>query len=349
MSYDVDHSTSGTVFEYNVSHDNEGGFFLLCPYDKPTTNFTIRYNLSINDRARVFQICPGDLVGGQIYKNTIFIGDGISSLMVLGPKGHSFDVLFANNVVSKSGSGNVTWQLDDPKFNITSNILHGIQQHDAAKGTITEDPQLAAAGLRDPQAYKLLTGSPAYRSAANINDTATVDFFSNPVPGNHNIGFYNGPVVEAPQLVSLFDDSQLSPWQAQGSVSIGQDPSGNLGKSLEIETGSAINTQFQTHKSGIRVDMRVMVTSSRSVTSDKTPSASTVSVGRWDVSLGDLSITDGIWHILEIIVSGTDKKARAFLDGREVRPRRGKTCNGTLRIAANADSLYIDDVLLTSV
>ena len=103
MSYDVDHSTSGTVFEYNVSHDNEGGFFLLCPYDKPTTNFTIRYNLSVNDRARVLQICPGDLVGGQIYKNTIFIGDGISSLMVLGPQGHSYDVLFADNIVSKSG------------------------------------------------------------------------------------------------------------------------------------------------------------------------------------------------------------------------------------------------------
>jgi hypothetical protein len=41
----------GTVFEYNVSHDNDGGFFLLYsyPYDKPTQNFTIRYNLSVND------------------------------------------------------------------------------------------------------------------------------------------------------------------------------------------------------------------------------------------------------------------------------------------------------------
>lgn len=61
MSYDVDHSTSGTVYEYNISHDNEGGFILLCPYEKPTRNFTIRYNLSINDRTRTVQICSGEL------------------------------------------------------------------------------------------------------------------------------------------------------------------------------------------------------------------------------------------------------------------------------------------------
>ncbi|MEE1746591.1 right-handed parallel beta-helix repeat-containing protein, partial [Streptomyces sp. JV184] len=30
MAYDVDEGTFGTVFQYNVSHDNAGGFFLVC-------------------------------------------------------------------------------------------------------------------------------------------------------------------------------------------------------------------------------------------------------------------------------------------------------------------------------
>lgn len=113
MSYDVDHSTSGTVFEYNVSHDNEGGFFLLCPYDKPTTNFTIRYNLSVNDKTRIFQICDGALTGGKIYKNTIQIGSGISPVIVTETTTAALDVLFADNIIRKEGSGRATWNLED--------------------------------------------------------------------------------------------------------------------------------------------------------------------------------------------------------------------------------------------
>src|SRR5262249_10555582 len=30
MAFDVDQGTDGTVFQYNYSHDNEGGFLLLC-------------------------------------------------------------------------------------------------------------------------------------------------------------------------------------------------------------------------------------------------------------------------------------------------------------------------------
>ncbi|RMJ25807.1 hypothetical protein PHISP_03322 [Aspergillus sp. HF37] len=105
MSFDVDHSTSGAVYEYNPSHDNEDGFLLLCPYDIPTRNFTVRYNLSVNDRTRIVQICNGELVGGQIYKNAIYSGDGISQEIVNAVTNASLDVLFADHPTTRLEKG----------------------------------------------------------------------------------------------------------------------------------------------------------------------------------------------------------------------------------------------------
>lgn len=193
MAYDVDHSTSGTVYEYNVSHDNEGGFFLLCPYDKPTQNFTIRYNLSVNDRTRLFQICPGNLVGGAIYKNTIYVGPGYSPYLITAPKNLNLDVLFADNIVSNEGSGAVTWDLDSPQFNATDNLLHNVGAWPLEKHTDRAPPRFLAAGATAPGAYRLLRGSPAYESAIDIEGDAAIDFFSNPSGLHKSKGFYSGP------------------------------------------------------------------------------------------------------------------------------------------------------------
>lgn len=61
----------------NLAADEEGGFFLLCPYgdDVPgkSRNFIIRYNLSVADRTRTFQVCNGGVINGQIYNNTILL------------------------------------------------------------------------------------------------------------------------------------------------------------------------------------------------------------------------------------------------------------------------------------
>lgn len=125
MAYDVDHSTSETLFEYNVSHDNEGGFFLLCPYDKPTQNFTIRHNLSINDRARIIEICDGELIDGLFQDNTIFIGEGLSPFIVTESTEAKLDVLFRDNLIHKTGPGHAQWKLNDTMFSVIHNTFIG--------------------------------------------------------------------------------------------------------------------------------------------------------------------------------------------------------------------------------
>ena len=47
--FDVDYDQDGTVVQFNYSHDNEGGFILLCTDAKPRTA-QVRFNLSVDDR-----------------------------------------------------------------------------------------------------------------------------------------------------------------------------------------------------------------------------------------------------------------------------------------------------------
>ncbi len=46
--FDIDNEQEGTIIQYNYSHDNEGGFILLCSDDEPHAA-EVRYNLSVDD------------------------------------------------------------------------------------------------------------------------------------------------------------------------------------------------------------------------------------------------------------------------------------------------------------
>ncbi|MCP2341135.1 right-handed parallel beta-helix repeat-containing protein [Actinomadura rupiterrae] len=195
MGYDVDHSTDGIVFQYNLSHGNQGGFFLLCPYDKPTKNFTIRYNVSINDSARGFQVCDGALTGGKIYNNTIYIGNGVNQTVVTESTAATLDVAFTNNIVRKDLSGTAGWKLDDTNWKLDHNVLAGVSANPAwATGTITSAPLFVSPGTVTAAAYKLRTGSPALDAGAVIAGNGGRDYCGTAIPsGPPNIGFYQGP------------------------------------------------------------------------------------------------------------------------------------------------------------
>lgn len=343
MSYDVDHSSSGTVYEYNVSHDNEGGFFLFCPYDKPTTNFTIRYNLSVNDRARVIQVCPGNLVGGKFYKNTIVIGDGINSNIVLAPlkQNLKLDVLFTNNIIQKFGSGKGTWQLDSPLFKIDNNILRGaIDSYPSATNTNTSDPFLAAPGLKDPNAYLLLGGSPALNSAVAVDGDISRDFFGNPTNKNKNLGFYSGKATQTPQWISNFDQGTTEGWTTTGQVSVVPDPAGDLGKSGRIDADGRLTRSYQASATGVRFDVGLLFTA-------VSGRAATVQVGKYVVTLDGIVAADvGYWHILEIAIDDLGK-AKAVLDGKSVRAV-DQGGNNDVVITAGGSTLYADDAFIVS-
>ena len=79
---DSDFNCDGTLFEYNLSAKNAGGFFLICNWSKHqdsgqsigNSNTTIRHNVSFNDQLRGFVVngpVENVIIHGNVIYNTI--------------------------------------------------------------------------------------------------------------------------------------------------------------------------------------------------------------------------------------------------------------------------------------
>ncbi|MCK5370519.1 MAG: hypothetical protein KAQ62_18280, partial [Cyclobacteriaceae bacterium] len=106
QAFDSDYNCTNTIFQYNYSHDNDGGFMLICT-PKPNENnigcvgTIIRYNLSVNDQTRTFDI-GGGVKNTYIYNNTIYVGKGLDVKLVnygsWGEDNWSDGMYFYNNI-----------------------------------------------------------------------------------------------------------------------------------------------------------------------------------------------------------------------------------------------------------
>ena len=66
MAFDIDQGTDRTLFEYNYSHDNEGGFFLMCNAAGRVANAVVRYNISQNDSFRGIETCSAGIESARV-------------------------------------------------------------------------------------------------------------------------------------------------------------------------------------------------------------------------------------------------------------------------------------------
>ena len=128
-AFDIDMGCDRITYQYNYSHNNGGGFMLLMSNQ---TNSVIRYNISVNDGAgnsgtnaagpghgsydykeqSLFHYWISDQGASmpQIYNNTFYVGDGVStSLFGEGNSGDNSGTIahFTNNILYKTGSGSL--------------------------------------------------------------------------------------------------------------------------------------------------------------------------------------------------------------------------------------------------
>lgn len=108
--FDSDYNSQNTLFQYNYSHDNEGGFMLICTPGQrnPQENIgnagtVIRYNISRNDRARIFHLSGGDHT--TVEHNAIYIGPGLDVPLLLTSdwQGWASDAIFRDNTFHVEG------------------------------------------------------------------------------------------------------------------------------------------------------------------------------------------------------------------------------------------------------
>lgn len=118
QGYDADYGCRRTVFQYNYSHGNEGGFMLVCgPGRAVNKDVVIRYNLSVHDGirgARVFHF-GGSSQGVHVCHNTIVIGAHQDLPMLLFDAwngGKPQGAVFTNNLFLVEPGGRASYRFE---------------------------------------------------------------------------------------------------------------------------------------------------------------------------------------------------------------------------------------------
>ena len=209
--FDSDWNSRNTIIQYNYSHDNDGGFLLICNEGSQRPEISagnvgtvVRYNISQNDHHRGIKL-SGPVKNTLIYNNTIYVGKGEDVDVVLHTDwtGWAADTHFYNNIFYADGtarffSHGVTGNPDGSyvsapgpgksKNNIfDSNIYFGgvalpQDPHMLTNNPLFIAPGAGAMGLNSVSGYGLRSGSAAIHTGRPIDSNGGRDFGGNPVP-----------------------------------------------------------------------------------------------------------------------------------------------------------------------
>ncbi len=195
QGFDSDYRCRNSLYQYNYSHDNDGGFFLICtPGNSYCEGTVIRYNISQNDG---LNSCDGVLhFGGGakntwIYNNTIYIGpkqDLALFNFTEWSRGNAMNTHFCNNIFYVDGSVTNIWGKSTNNV-FESNIFFGNHRNRPADpGAVTNQPSLikpgsGANGFESLAGYRLRAGATLPRGRVIPNNGGR-DFFGQPVPAN---------------------------------------------------------------------------------------------------------------------------------------------------------------------
>lgn len=136
-AYDIDNCSENTIFQYNYSHHNEGGFMLICNITcnlaESHHNNIVRNNLSVNDASKrdcaIFNI-TGSMQNVDILNNTVYTDlesrYRLFEIVDYGKTGAADNVLFANNLFVSKYKNNLNHFLYNGKFVFDSNIFYNM-------------------------------------------------------------------------------------------------------------------------------------------------------------------------------------------------------------------------------
>ena len=228
MGFDSDAYCRHSLFQYNYSHDNGGGFFLVCSAGQgasleeavqTNTGTVCRYNISQNDGTHsnspwgggmIFKL-TGTIRDTRIYNNVIYVPSGkdvklISTLSM--NVGWPDNTWFYNNIFYVDGkvdySFNQAW--DKSTNNVfRNNVFYGNHAWiPPDPNAIIGDPMLVKPGsgkdgIDSLDGYKLKLGSPCIEAGTDPKADKSIylnggrDFWGNrlPIDKEPNIGAHN--------------------------------------------------------------------------------------------------------------------------------------------------------------
>ncbi len=195
--YDTPSITDGDIFEYNYSHDNNGGFMLFMHNSK---NITVRYNVSVNDvgspinsdKKKLFFFEPSSYSSRYIYNNVFYSNNPIKTVLYGTPSGTFSNNIFyssstiaslSNTVVSKSVLFNNNCFYPSATFsalNWGTSVLNN---------NFYTDPSfvnpVSGTGFDVAKGYNVKASSVCLNAGIYIGDNGGKDFSGNPLPTNN--------------------------------------------------------------------------------------------------------------------------------------------------------------------
>ncbi len=226
QGFDSDFWCTGTTIQYNYSHDNSGGFLLICGskdrspdgQSSPNTGTIVRYNLSINDGGRTWGNHANDFPviyfhgnpeGTMIYNNTFYIGDKQEELAGTEPHfikeiwGEPWSTSIFNNIFASLLPGGKIDMRKNKDTEIDNNLYYNVPTIEDKNGPITDankvsaNPKFIDMQGHSPDYYQLGADSLAIDKGRLIPDNGGRDFFGNPVSATEqpNIGADNGKEI----------------------------------------------------------------------------------------------------------------------------------------------------------
>ncbi len=207
--YDPDLGSINIIFQFSYSHDNSEGLYWGCNSRSQPGNTapslpdpldlgcTARYNISQNDL--------GDLVyfnypsaGNEIYNNVFYSKSGLGPIIIHenGRSNHSYN--FKNNIIfnlTKTSSSGARYVFVDTGVTtqnrtIDHNLFWGshpstepVDSNKLTTNPLFINPGSGGLGLNTLSGYQIKSTSPCINSGVVIPNTATSDFWGNPVPG----------------------------------------------------------------------------------------------------------------------------------------------------------------------
>ena len=238
QAWDADWA-DGTVYQYNYSHNNEGGCFMVCLSEAYRTTF--RYNISQEDLRSVLDTFGNPTV--HVYNNVFYVKEGVPLL-----RDRSGGAMIAeNNIFYYSGSEarEENWNVGGTNKTYSNNLYYNYSNAPASDtaavsvpagtqvfrqaGTAPASPVGVARLHEDPavrsafEGYKLAENSPAIGAGKVITDSngkelCEKDFFGNAISATEtpDIGAHKYQANEtattpaAPQKVEVSEAGETS-------------------------------------------------------------------------------------------------------------------------------------------
>ena len=231
----------GTVYQYNYSHDNEGGCFMICL--QHAYNSVFRYNISQNDSTGI--IVAATNPNADIYNNTFYIKEGVPFVYTNSGSYGALDV--KNNIIYYAGNTpkDENWQTGTCGY--ANNIFVNYNNVPAGTNNIQLDAEQGASLMVDPgkggtgnaqgnalntlSGYKLQEKSPAINAGTMVETPAFLfemesqgvhadqDFFGNPIGLKPDIGaFESDPANEGNELLLVSSVYQITEDETGNSV-----------------------------------------------------------------------------------------------------------------------------------